>query len=82
MDRPKVFEEGTVTLVAGPRGLSLYVGSHELQMFSEVELRFGDGKPVPTLKLRFQRSHDEEVRLKLDEERRTASSLPWADVSR
>jgi hypothetical protein len=80
MDKPRVFEEGTVTLVVGPQGCSVYVGANELRMFSEIELKLGGSSP--SLKLQFQRSHDEKVALELDEERRLAQSLSWADVHR
>jgi hypothetical protein len=82
MDKPRVFEEGTVTLVIGSQGCSVYVGANELQMFSEIELKLGEGNSLPLLKLQFQRSHDEKVALKLDEERRMAQSLSWANVCR
>ncbi len=82
MNRPRVFEEGTITLVAGPQGCSVYIGASELQMFSEVELKLEDGNSVPKLELQFQRSHDKKVALRLDEECRLAQSLSWANVHR
>lgn len=80
MERPRVFEEGTITLVASPQGCSVYVGANEIRMFSAVELKFEEGDPSPTLILKLQRSHDQEVALKLDEENRLIQSLSWVNI--
>ena len=82
MDSPRVFEEGTVTLVAGPQGCSVYAGSNEVRLFSGIELVAEEGGRPPRLVIRFQRSHDEEVSLQLDAERRLIRALGWPEVAR
>jgi len=82
MDRPKVFEEGTVTLVVSPGGCSMYAGSNEIELFNEIELEVrNEGRP-PKLKLRFQQSHDEEMSLRIDAEKRLFRALSWPDILR
>ena len=80
--KPAVFEEGSVTIVASPGGCSVYVGSVELEMLSGSVVEDPGGGAAPKVKLIIQKSHDEETRLRLDEELRIAKSVPWIEVER
>jgi hypothetical protein len=82
MNPPRVFEEGTVTLVVGPQGCSIYAGPNEVRLFSGVELKAEEGGRPPELVIRFQYSHDKEVSIQMDAERRLVRALGWPGVAR
>lgn len=82
MDKPAVFEDGTVTVVVGPNGSSVFVGAAELEMLSGVLVEDPMNGNAPRVKLTILKSHDPEVELRLDEELRIAKSVPWIEVER
>jgi hypothetical protein len=38
MNKPRVFENGSVTIVSNDKDIRLYVGVHEIKKFSKIEL--------------------------------------------
>lgn len=82
MDVPRVFEEGTVTLVLGPGGCAVYVGAKEVRMFESVSANAGQEPGLPSVEVKFGRSHDQDVAMRIEESVRTAKTVPWVTVSR
>ena len=80
MDAPRVFEEGTVTIVLGSGGCSVFAGAREVGMFESVTASVEPGR-APSVELRFARSHDRDVSVKIEESVRTVRTIPWVAVS-
>jgi len=81
MDAPRVFEEGTVTIVLGPGGCTVYAGAKEIEMFEHARAESRSGQ-TPLVELKFARSHEQDVDLRIEESARTARTIPWVVVSR
>ncbi len=81
MDRPKVFQQGTLTVVLGPTGLRLYAGATELPDVESVAFATGVGDLVPLAVLKFLRSPDPEVDRRLEEQERAAKSVRWPGLT-
>jgi len=81
-DAPRVFEEGTVTLVLGPEGCTVYAGSKEVMMFESISVETGRESGRPSVEIKFGKSHDQEVAMRIEESTRTAKTIPWIKVVR
>lgn len=77
-DGPRVFEEGAATAILAPDGISLWVGSHRVTMFESVRIEAKDGRT--SVEVRFSRSHDPEVGMRIEENVRLARTIPWLTV--
>lgn len=78
-DGPRVFEDGAVTLVLGSNGAALYAGAHRVTTFSSVRADVGEDGSV-RMEVRFSRSHDPDVGLRIEENKRLLGPFPWATV--
>jgi hypothetical protein len=76
---PRVFEEGAVTLVLAPSGASLWAGTHCVSMYGAVSVEVGEDRSVRAV-VRFSRSHDAEVALRIEENVRLMRTVPWVEV--
>lgn len=79
---PRVFEDGAVTVVAGPGGCRVYVGAVELGHLGQLLVELGPAEGPPQVKLVLRRGTGEEDRLRIDEELRIVKSVPWIEVVR
>lgn len=82
MNSPRVFEEGTVTLVLGPGGCTVYAGAKEIGMFESVAADSGQESGRPSVEIRFGKSHDQDVAMRIEESARTAKTISWVRVVR
>ena len=73
-DAPKVFEDGTLTVVFGSNGCSVYAGQKRIELLQGVTLGY-DSDKGPVAEVRFLKSHDPETARKIEEEVRTASRV-------
>ncbi len=82
MDKPKVFGEGVLTLAISERVCVAYVGANEVNFFANVTVEASPSNHVSDVGVQFERSHDPEVDLKLEEAFRLMTTLKWVRISR
>jgi hypothetical protein len=67
-------------MCAGTRGCTVYVGTEQIGFVEDIEFKMGtDGTPQVSIKL--PKSHDKDVRLKLEEQTRLLKTIPWIKIS-
>lgn len=76
---PRVFEEGAVTLVLTQTGAALWAGAHCVSMYGAVTVEVGEDRSVKAT-VRFSRSHDVKVALRIEEDIRLMRAVPWVEV--
>lgn len=79
-DGPRVFEEGTLTVVTSHGGCSVYVGQTKIELYGKVKINFDSESGQPIVELEFQRSHEPQITQKIEEESRAARRIPWLRV--
>lgn len=85
MAAPRVFEEGAMTIVVAQHTgmMSIYVGSVQIGLVESLTLRASKDVSVPEVSVSFpERTGDSGVDLKVEENVRMVSNLPWVSVER
>ena len=76
---PRVFEEGSLTLVINQDGVRLYSGTHEINYIKEINTNHDPDSNDVEIKFKYDNNSD--VSLKIEENKRLVRTLPFIKVT-
>lgn len=80
-NRPRVFDEGCITVSLNSSLLNIYIGTLDLSYVKSLEILSEDGSDVgPRVILKFLKSFDPDISQKIEENIRLAKTLPWIHI--
>jgi hypothetical protein len=78
-DNPKVFGDGVLTVCIGTRGCTVYVGTEQIGFIENIEFEI-ESNGAPQAKIKLPKSHDKDIRLKLEEQIRILKTISWIQI--
>jgi len=79
-DKPRIFGAGVFTAAVSMRGMTLYVGTQEIQFVKSMNLEGDAESGVMKLEISFPLSHEPKVMEEIELNMRAARKLPWVVV--
>lgn len=80
--KPRVFEEGTITLVFNQGDCSLFAGAQEVASFERISVSCSEPDLKPELIITFNdESKDEADMIKIEEAKRTLRTIKWVTIN-
>ena len=81
-DRPRVFDDGAVTICLSKDGMKLYIGQNEIKSINLISFDFSDENDHKYFEVFFPNAQESENPQAVEEDIRVCALIPWITITK